>query len=202
MTTLLIVALSDSISRSKSTVILAGIACTSLLNAGISFVSLIDSDALVSYNYFSIGGLSGVKIDELIVPGIAVAVCLLLSLVIARKVDVLCLGDEMAASLGVRVRPLRILCMLLASASAAAAVSFAGLLGFVGLVIPHIARKLVGVDTRYLLAASAVCGAALVCGADLVGRVALAPTEIPVGIVMALIGAPFFIWLLLGNRTK
>ena len=107
----------------------------------------------------------------------------------------------MAASLGVRVNRLRIFCLILASASAAAVVSIAGLLGFVGLIVPHIARRLVGSDVRWLLPVSALTGAALVVLSDMLGRVLFAPTELPVGIILSLLGAPFFFFLLLKRKT-
>ena len=100
----------------------------------------------------------------------------------------------------VRVRALRMLCLVCAAALAAAVVSFAGLLGFVGLVVPHIARKLVGERMRRLLAASALIGGTLVLSADLLGRVLLAPSELPVGVVMAAVGSPFFFVLLMKKR--
>ena len=106
----------------------------------------------------------------------------------------------MAASLGIQVKKLRMLCLILASATAAAVVSFAGLLGFVGLVVPHIARKLAGNHVKYLLLTSAFVGSTLVLAADWLGRVLFAPSELPVGIVMALVGAPFFFFLLLRRK--
>ena len=106
----------------------------------------------------------------------------------------------MALSLGVRVKRLRMLCLVCASACAAAVVSFAGLLGFVGLIVPHISRRLAGTKTGPLLAVSAMTGSILVLTADLLGRVVFAPSEVPVGIVMAFIGAPFFFFLLLRRR--
>ena len=130
-------------------------------------------------------------------PGAVIFVCIGLCLCLAHRINLLCLGDGLASSLGVRVRLLRTVCLILASASAGAVVSFAGLLGFVGLVIPHIARRLFGMNTKRLLAAAPILGAVLVLLGDLLGRVALAPTEIPVGIVMSAIGAPFFFGLLL-----
>lgn len=108
----------------------------------------------------------------------------------------------MALSLGVRVKPLRMVCLVLASATAAAVVSFAGLLGFVGLMVPHIARKLTSHRIRCQLVSSALVGSILVLTADLAGRLIFAPSELPVGIVMALLGAPFFLVLLLRRRVQ
>lgn len=204
MTTLLIVSVANRIGSGKSTIILAGIAFTAVLNAGISFLSLLDSDVLTAYNYFSIGGVAGVRLESLLIPGIVIAATFAVSLSISRKINLLCLGDSMAMSLGVPVKAVRMGCLVLASASAAAAVSFAGLLGFVGLVVPHICRKLVGVESKNLLTASVFTGGIVVVLADLAGRVLFAPSELPVGIMMSVVGAPFFFGLLLqkkgGNR--
>ncbi|MBR5538581.1 MAG: iron ABC transporter permease [Clostridia bacterium] len=201
VTTLIIVFTANRIGASSSTVILAGIAFSAILNAGISFLSLLDSDVLTAYNAFSIGGLRGVTANQLYLPAFIITAGLTFSLLISRHIRLLSLGDKMAASLGVRVRAIRFFALLLASASAAAVVSFAGLLGFVGLVVPHIARRIVGTRTSILLIASSLIGASLVIFADLFGRILLAPTEIPVGIIMALIGAPFFFILLIKRRN-
>ena len=201
LTTILIMAIAGRVDSSKATVILAGIAVQALLNAGISFFSLLDTDVLVSYNYFSVGGLSNSDISFLWLPGGIILLGLAVSLAFSGKIHLLCLGDSMALSLGVRVKQVRMLCLVCASACAASVVSFAGLLGFVGLIVPHISRKLAGNRTGPLLAVSAMVGSILVLTADLVGRVAFAPSEVPVGIVMSLIGAPFFFVLLMRRRS-
>ena len=198
--TLLIVRLAASIRASHISVILAGMALTAILNAGISFISLLEPEVITAYNDFSIGGLSGVTAERLLVPAILIVLSLALTAVLAPQISMLCLGDRLAASLGVRVSVIRTVCLLCASASAAAVVSFAGLLGFVGLIVPHIAKRLVGIEIRHALPAAALCGAALVLLGDTLGRTLFSPTELPVGIVMALIGAPFFLILLLGGR--
>ena len=114
----------------------------------------------------------------------------------------LSLGREQAQSLGLAAGRLRLVFLGLAAALAGAAVSFCGLLGFVGLVVPHMMRRLVGEESGSLLAASALGGGALLCGCDLVSRLVFAPYELPVGIVMSLLGGPFFIWLLLQRRGE
>ena len=108
----------------------------------------------------------------------------------------------MASSLGVSVKRTRLLALLLSAASAAAAVSFAGLLGFVGLIVPHAARKIAANDARGEILLSALCGGTLLLFADLLGRVLFTPTEIPVGIFTAVLGVPFFLWLLLQRRYR
>ena len=112
------------------------------------------------------------------------------------------LGDAAASALGIPVKRLRIAALACAAACAAAVVSFAGLLGFVGLVVPHIAKRLVGQKPAKLLPASALVGAVIVVLADLLGRTLFAPSQLPAGIVTAVLGAPFFFVLLLQRRNR
>lgn len=201
LTTLAIVLLAARGGQTRAGVILAGVAITAVLNAAISCLTLVDSDVLVSYNAFSVGGFSGIRMEQLGIPALIIAGSLILSLLFAPRMEVLCIGDSGAALLGIGVKRIRLLCILCASASAAAAVSFAGLLGFVGLVVPHIARKLSGLQGgRALLVLTALGGGCVTLAADLCGRILLSPTEIPVGIMMAFIGGPFFIGLLWRRR--
>ncbi len=199
-TAILVLFLAERAGGGKVSVVLSGVAVTALLNALISAMTLLDSDILSSYHSFSVGGFDGVRLADLAVPALMVAVCFLIAMVQAPRLQLLCLGREMASVMGVRVRRLRVLCILCAAASAAAVVSFAGLLGFVGLIVPHMARRLVGNQTRMLLLTSAILGGIVTILADLLGRILLAPTEIPVGIMMAVVGVPFFLALLLQRR--
>lgn len=185
------------LSGSKLTVLLVGIAITTLLNAAISFLSLLDEGVLAQYNHFTVGSLKAVRLRELGLPAILIGVSFASALLLAPKLNVLCLGDEAAAALGVRVKAVRLAAMACAAMSAAAVVSFAGLLGFVGLIIPHIARRLVGENPKRMLLSGGLLGGILVVLADLLGRVLLAPSEVPVGIFMSAIGAPYFLVLLL-----
>lgn len=198
--TLLIIAISSRLGGGKVTVILGGMALTALLNAGISAVSLINTDVVSVYNYFSIGGISGIPVSRLILPLIFIILAYVASLSLAPAINTLCLGDGISASLGTNVRKVRTLALICASASAAAAVSFAGLLGFVGLIVPHIVRRIVGENTMRGLLAAPLVGGALVTAADTFGRIILAPTELPVGLCLAAIGAPFFLILLMRRR--
>ena len=196
LATLLISQLARRFGGAAVTVVLAGVAMTALLNAAISFITLLDTDVVSAYNYFSIGGLSGVLMRQLPLPALLILLSLLFSMLLSRPLEALRLGDSTAASLGIRVSPLRTAALICASAAAAAAVSFAGLLGFVGLVVPHMARAIVGERISRLLPTSALLGSTLVMLSDLLGRTVFSPTEIPVGILMALMGAPFFLFLL------
>ena len=119
-----------------------------------------------------------------------------LALASASYLNILQLGDEMARGLGVNVEVTRIIMTAIAALLAASAVSVVGLLGFVGLVVPHAARLLIGSDYRYLLPAAALLGVAIVTLSDTFARVIFAPIELPVGIIMAFLGAPFFLFLL------
>lgn len=193
---LLILGIAGRLGLGRTTVVLAGVALSALFSAGISFFSVLDADVLSSYTDFSVGGLRGVTMRELYVPAPLILVCFVCALLLARQLKLLCLGDTLAASLGVRVRHVRLAALVLAAASAAAAVSFAGLLGFVGLLVPHVTRRLVRHSTEQELVLSPLCGAILLLLADLAGRLLLAPTEVPVGIFTALLGVPFFLSLL------
>ena len=197
---LLLLALSARFGFDKLSVMLAGVALSALLGAGISFLSVLDSDALISYTEFSIGGLRYIFLEDLAVPALILALCFACALLLAGRLQLFCLGDSLAASLGVNVKRVRLLCLVLAAASAAAAVSFAGLLGYVGLLVPHVTRKLTRGSARRELMLSPIGGAILLVGADLTGRLVFAPTEVPVGIFTALLGVPFFLILLLGRK--
>ena len=200
LTALLILGICARLSLGKSAVVLCGVAFSALFGAGISFLSLLDADVLAVYTDFSVGGLRGVSMKDLYFPMPIIALCLIGAMLLSRKLHLFTLGDTLAASLGVRVKRVRLAALLLAAASAAAAVSFAGLLGFVGLIVPHVTRRLAREDTRTQLWLSPVGGGILLLLADLAGRTLFAPTEIPVGIFTALLGVPFFLSLLFGRR--
>lgn len=184
----------------RTTVIMAGIACSSLFQAIISFITVLDTDVLSVYSSFSLGSFSGVSAQQLAVPGVLVFVCFLIALLLSGRITALSLGDTAASSLGIRVGLLRTVCLMLASLSAASVISYAGLLGFVGLVVPHMARRLAGSAVHRQITVSALLGAVLLLCADLLGRTLFAPSEISVGILMAMVGAPFFFILLMKRR--
>lgn len=197
---LLVLFIAERTGAAKITLVLAGVAVSSMFSAGIDAVVTFVPDALNGYSDFHIGAVAGVSMVRL-VPGfwiILIALALVFSL--TGELDMLLLGTETAQSLGLRVKPLRLALLALAAALAGAAVSFAGLLGFVGLLVPHIMRRLVGEESMPLMAASALGGAALLTACDLLARLLFAPYELPVGIVLALAGGPFFIHLLLRQR--
>lgn len=177
-------------------IILAGVAVSAFLSAGISALMIFYSDRVHSALMWMVGGLSARSWPhvEMILPYTIIG--LLLALFGARHINILQLGDDIAKGLGLRVELVRISLTAVAALLAASAVSVVGLLGFVGLIVPHAARLIIGTDYRFLLPASALLGAAVVTFSDTIARTAFAPVELPVGILMAVMGAPFFLFLL------
>ncbi len=186
----------------RLTITLVGIAVSSVLNALINSVKVLFPDTVYDADVFMIGGFSGLSYARLCPACFFILGGLLLAFALAKDTDVLSLGDVSAASLGMHTRSFRFVLLLIASALAGAAVSFAGLLGFVGLLVPHILRRFVGSRHGLLLPASALLGADLVLGCDLLARTAFAPYELPVGIVLSLLGGSFFLVLVLGEKRR
>ncbi|BAU05141.1 iron ABC transporter permease [Fischerella thermalis CCMEE 5330] len=181
--------------------ILGGVAVSSLFGAIQSVLLLMAEDGQVqaALNWL-IGSLNGRGWTEVKTGGIYICVSLLLGCLLARTLNLLNLGDELAVGLGVSLVRSRILIGGIASLLAAGAVSIGGLIGFVGLIVPHGIRLLIGADYRAVLPLSAVGGAVVLTLADVVSRSAV--VELPVGAVTALLGSPLFIWLLYGRQTS
>ena len=198
--TLLVMGLSQSTGAYRTTVILAGIAISNLFSAGIDAVITLVPEALSGVSDFRIGGFTGVTMARLGPAAALILISLVIVLSLSQQLDILALGSDTAQSLGLSVRPVRFLLLTLAAALAGAAVSFAGLLSFVGLIVPHAMRTLAGEDSLPLLVSSALGGACFVTLCDLLARVLFAPFELPVGIVLAFAGAPFFLWLLFRRK--
>lgn len=187
---------------SKITLVLSGVAVNSLLNAATDTIYTFDADSLVRSSGFRIGGLSGVNLSVLIPAGIAIVVAVVIAACLHNEMEILSLGDASAKTLGLPVTGFRFLFLALAAVLAGASVSFAGLLGFVGLIVPHMARMLVGDECKFLVIASALLGSLMMMLCDLAARTVFAPYELPVGIVLSFIGAPFFVWLLVYQRRR
>ena len=183
-----------------SNLILSGVAVSSFATALTSFLMLRASGELRRALAWLLGGatMSGWQPVLALLPYWVVGLGILLTF--GHALNVLQFGDEQAQQLGLPVTRVRRWIIVAASLTTAAAVSFAGIIGFVGLIIPHILRLLIGPDYRRLLPLSLIGGAALLLGADVLARVLLAPQELPVGIVTALAGAPFFLWVLRRSR--
>jgi len=178
--------------RDTTTLVLAGVTVTAFLTAVQTFVQQQNSDTLQQVYSWILGRLpsSGWGDVRLIAPYVLVAAAVIFAH--RRVVDVLNLGDDEAASLGVHARRVRLILVVAATVGTAAAVAVSGLIGFVGIIVPHAVRMLTGASYRALLPLSFVVGAGFLVLADVVARVALSPAELPIGIVTAFCGAPFF----------
>ena len=197
---LLVLVISERAGAARITLVLAGVAVSSMFSAGIDGVLTFFPDALNGYSDFRIGGVRGLSMARLTPACWVIAAALVLALALSNELDLLLLGRETAQSLGLPARRVRLVLLALAAALAGAAVSFAGLLGFVGLLAPHIMRRLLGEDSFFLLLSSALGGALLLTLCDLLARLLFAPFELPLGVVLSLTGGPFFLWLLLRQR--
>lgn len=196
MAVALVVLCGSGTGASRTTVILSGVAINAFLGGLRDAVTNLIPNAGVLSSDFRVGGFSSVNVSRLIPAGILIVLGLILVYLLRNELDVLGLGDETARALGMNVGRMRTVLLGLAALLAGASVSFAGLLGFVGLIVPHTARRFVGSESRLLLPLSALGGAALVTSADVMARLAFAPYELPVGIFLSVLGGPFFLWLL------
>ena len=177
--------------------ILAGIMVGSLFTAGTSYIKLVadPSNQLPAITYWMMGSLSGSKLAQVAFVVVPMALGMIPLMLIRWQINILTLGDDEARTLGVNTNRLRMIVILCATLITAASVSVSGMIGWVGLVIPHMSRKMVGNNYRYLLPASMITGATFLLIVDNVSRNLLA-VEIPIGILTAFIGAPFFIYLI------
>ena len=180
--------------------ILAGVAVSSFATAATSFLIINTTGELRRALVWMLGGstMSGWAPVLAMLPYVALGLGTLLTM--GHALNVLQFGDEQAQQLGLPVPRMRLLIIVAASLTTAAAVAFTGVIGFVGLIVPHLVRLLWSSDYRHLLPLSLICGAAFLLAADVLARTLLAPQEIPVGIITALAGAPFFLWVL--RRAK
>jgi iron complex transport system permease protein len=176
--------------------LLAGTALSSAFSAGVSLLMVLGDRDFVNIFFWLLGGFSGRSWTDLWLSLPYVVIGLAGLSLLARPLDALAFGEETAQGLGVAVRSVRLLIVLAATLVTAAAVASSGIIGFVGLVAPHIVRLLWGPEHARLLPASMLLGALLLVLADTAARTLLAPVELPVGILTALLGAPFFLWLL------
>jgi iron complex transport system permease protein len=176
--------------------ILAGTAVSSLFGAGNNALMTFYPDRVSGVLSFMVGGLSSITWNDvsLILP--YTVLCSIIIMFLPTKLNILLLGDEVANGLGLDVERTRLMFIVLSSLLAGSAVSVVGLLGFVGLMVPHITRLIIGSDYHYLLPGTIFLGATMVMLCDTISRVLFQPMEIPVGIVMSALGAPFFLYLL------
>ncbi len=200
LTVLLIFLFSHRTGASKTTVILGGVALNSILNAVCESVTVLDTDVAMLSIDFRVGGFSAVSYMRLLPAAGLIALALAVLFTLCNELDVVTLGDETAQGVGLRVGRYRMLFLVLAALLAGAAVSFAGLLGFVGLIVPHFVRRFTGNESGRLLPMCAVAGAGFVTLCDMAARLLFAPYELPVGILMSVVGGPVFLYMLIRHK--
>jgi iron complex transport system permease protein len=186
---------------SVATMLLAGIAIAAFAAAGTGLLVYVASEQqLREITFWTLGALSGASWTKLTVSGPVMALVLIAAPALGRGLNAIVMGEAVAFHLGVPVQRLKRLAIFLVAAATGAAVAVSGVIGFVGIVVPHLLRLAMGADHRPLLPACALLGAILLLLADMLARTLVAPAELPIGIITAAIGAPFFLWMLLRNR--
>jgi iron complex transport system permease protein len=183
-----------------TTLLLAGIAVGSLFTALVSMIKYFAGDNLSSIVYWMMGGLWTSNWQQVWVTLPLVVIGTVALMYYSRELNLMMVGEEHATNLGVNVRRSRLMILVWSSLLTAAAVAVSGVIGFVGLIVPHTLRIILGPDNRILMPASIVGGAAFMIGMDTVARTIIPGSELPVGIITALIGAPFFLWLLRARK--
>ena len=173
-----------------------------MITAVTTFIQLFDADRLRAVFSWTLGNLSLAGWSEVLAVLPVAVLGFVALLFLAKPLDALQLGEDTAQTLGIRVLHLKIAVIVAASLMTAAAVSFAGIIGFVGLVAPHIMRRLLGASHRPLLLASGLAGSSLLLLSDLGARILIRPQELPVGIITTLLGGPFFLWFMRTGRKN
>ncbi|MCW4017807.1 MAG: iron ABC transporter permease, partial [Candidatus Bathyarchaeota archaeon] len=191
-------------SMTTETVILAGVAVGYLFSAMLSLIQYLapEHEAVRAVVFWLMGGLNSATWDSIMIVLPVIVVTTLLMVLQSWNINVLSMGEEVATSLGVNSKRVLAITMILETLATAVIIAFTGVIGFVCLISPHIARMLIGSDHRFLIPCSALVGACLLVCSDTVGRLVLAPAELPVGIVTSLLGVPFFIYILVSRRRQ
>jgi len=179
-----------------ATLLLTGISVSILLSAVVTYLQTIAGERLHALTFWILGGFSYVEWGDVVNALPFVALGIVITYVYSRDLNIFGLGEEQAEHLGVRVERAKLILLFSSSLMTAAAVSIAGLIGFVGLIVPHFVRLLVGPDHRVLIPSSAILAASFVVVCDDLARVVASPAELPVGVITAICGGPFFIYLL------
>nr|WP_029290450.1 iron ABC transporter permease [Cellulomonas sp. HZM] len=202
LTTLLVYATARENGRTEVvTLVLTGVAVNAVAGAALALLTFLgDTQAREQIVFWQLGSLNGTRWPYVAVVAPLVLVGIVGAMTTARRLDLLALGERSARHLGVDVERLRLVCIVLVALLTAAAVAFCGVIAFVGLVVPHLVRMAVGPGHRVLVPASALGGAVLLLGADLVARTAVPYADLPIGMLTALVGGPFFFWLI--RRTR
>ena len=185
------------------TLVLTGIAVNAVAGAIVAFMSFLgDTAAREQIVFWQLGSFNGTRWAQVWVALPLIVLGIVGALVVARQLDLLALGERSARHVGVDVESLRLVVIVLVAVTTSAAVAFCGIIGFVGLVVPHVVRMLVGPGHRVLVPASVLAGSVVLLAADLAARTLVPYAELPIGMLTALIGGPFFFWLLRSTRNR
>ena len=185
------------------TLLLTGIAINAFAGAGLAFLLFVgDTASREQVVFWQLGSLNGSLWNEVLIVAVVTVAGLITALLLSRRYDLLALGERNARHLGVNVEALRIGSIVLVALLTGVAVAFCGIIAFVGLVIPHLIRMIIGPGHRYLILASAVGGGALLTLADLLARTIVSGADLPIGMLTSLIGGPFFFYLLYRQRKR
>ncbi len=200
----ILIGLSNIIRMSPATMILVGIAL-SYIFSGLETMIMVttDADTLKNAYLWQIGSLGDiVSWDKCVIPTCIVIISGIVLWLCSSRLNLLALGDDSAKSLGLDVRTFKTIIMIIASLTVAVLVSYVGIIGFIGLVAPHAARMILGGNNRYVIPASALLGSMLVLVADLIARTVISPEELRVGVIISMIGAPIFLYLILSKKRS
>jgi iron complex transport system permease protein len=184
------------------TLLLSGVALSSLLSSLISLMMIFKTHDLAKVYFWIMGGLSSASWANLMVIAPTIIIIIIVSYFFMTDLNILSLGEERASQLGVQTEKVKKILLILASFIAAAAVSVSGIIGFVGLITPHIMRLIVGPDHKILYPTATISGGIVMLFSDTIARMILTPREIPVGIITSIIGVPFFMYLLLKSKKQ
>jgi len=184
--------------------LLSGVALAMIMDAIKNVITLSAPNALGIHNatFWMTGSLAGARWGYLTLPFVVIVICIAILMLHYRSLNALLMGDDAASTLGYNVNRVQKLLVLIASLLAGTTIAVSGAIGFVGLMVPHVARLLVGSDHKKVLPISALLGGILVIWTDVAARMVIAPSELPLGILTAIIGGPFFIWLLKRNSKS
>ena len=186
-----------------STLLLAGIAINALVGAVTGLLTYMADDAqLRTLTFWSMGSLGSANWEQVMVAAPFILVAIIIIPWHARALNAILLGEAEAGHLGFNLERIKKMLIVLVALAVGAAVSLTGIIGFVGLIVPHLLRLMVGPDHRFLLPASALLGGSFLLLADLLARTMVSPAELPIGIITAALGGPFFLWLLLRFRQR
>ena len=197
---ILVFAIGTQMGRTTSTtrLVLSGMAISTIFSAltNLLIYSADNSNQAKTALFWTVGSLGGAKWDVLLFPFIMLVVVMIVSLIMSKSLDILLLGDDSAIILGINIKLIKSIILILATLLTASLVAITGAIGFIGLVVPHISRTIVGSDHKKLIVLSSLIGAIFLIGCDIIARGLFPPIEIPIGIITALVGGPFFLYLI------